>query len=141
MVTVVRSGPIAAVAASPVQRPGSSGFAVLDQTASPGAPVSVGKSGAAGAISSAMMLTLQESGSREQADEEARRHGWALLEELTGLQRALLDGSDSGSLERLEALSRIGPEDVDPALAGVVSSIRLRARIELARRKQGRDAV
>lgn len=85
------------------------------------------------------LLALQEAGASVAADpgvrdREARRHGRALLEELAELQKSLLSGADEGaSLERLAALLGRMPAAADPALASILRSVGLRARVELAR--------
>ncbi|MCQ8279669.1 flagellar assembly protein FliX [Acetobacteraceae bacterium KSS8] len=135
MVKVAASVPLASAAPSQGRPRAASDFAVPDQpAAAAGSPGKMRGTGPVSALSGAMLLTLQENGSREQTDEDARRRGRDILAELTRLQCALLSGSDAASLDRLEELSRIEPGEVDPALAGALSSIRLRARIELARR-------
>ncbi len=87
------------------------------------------------------LLALQETAAAAQdpaaRDREARRHGRDLLEELAALQKALLSGGDGageGALGRLVALLRSMPAAADPGLDGVLRSVGLRARLELARR-------
>lgn len=87
------------------------------------------------------LLALQETAAAPQdpatRDREARRHGRDLLEELAALQKALLAGGDEageGALGRLVALLRSMPAAADPGLDGVLRSVGLRARLELARR-------
>ena len=79
------------------------------------------------------LLALQEFGSTTERDARARRRGQAMLQSLSGLQLALLD--TAVDLARLRALAALlpGEEAADPALAEVISAIRLRARVELAR--------
>lgn len=80
------------------------------------------------------MLALQEAGSAEVQDREARRHGQDMLAELAKLQRALLEGrADPGLLQRLADLAGNVPVAADPALRQAVADVALRARIELAR--------
>ena len=88
------------------------------------------------------MLALQKqigSGTRcgpDRTDREAGRQGQEILEALTALQKTLL-ASSAGSaqgLARLAALAEMDPMVHDPTLARVLSSIRLRARLELLRR-------
>lgn len=106
-----------------------------------------GAVGAASATSPARgldaLLALQETATAAQdpatRDREARRHGRDLLEELAALQKALLSGEDgagagSRALGRLVALLRSMPAAADPGLDGVLRSVGLRARLELARR-------
>ncbi|MGI3777769.1 MAG: flagellar assembly protein FliX [Janthinobacterium lividum] len=86
------------------------------------------------------LLALQETAAPQDPatrDREARRHGRDLLEELAALQKALLAGGDEageGALGRLVALLRSMPAAADPGLDGVLRSVGLRARLELARR-------
>ncbi|MGI4977037.1 MAG: flagellar assembly protein FliX [Janthinobacterium lividum] len=104
-----------------------------------------GNGGAVAAASPARgldaLLALQETAAVAQdpatRDREARRHGRDLLEELAALQKALLAGGDEagqGALGRLVALLRSMPAAADPGLDGVLRSVGLRARLELARR-------
>ncbi len=106
-----------------------------------------GAGGAAAATSPARgldaLLALQETAVAAQdpatRDREARRHGRDLLEALAALQKALLageDGAEAGAerLGRLVALLRSMPAAADPGLDGVLRSVGLRARLELARR-------
>lgn len=66
----------------------------------------------------------------------ARHQAAAALDELRGLQLELLrGGQDLARLERLAHLAESGPEGLDPALAALLAEIRLRARVELARRR------
>lgn len=84
-------------------------------------------------VSVTSLLALQESESGLHQDREARQHGEAVIDELTELQRALL-GADGPDLDRLTALVARPITASDPALAGVLRAVRLRAGIELARR-------
>ena len=97
------------------------------------APQPVGSAGA--------MLALQEQagqaaeGAATLADREARRHGQELLEALASLQQSLVAEVDpAASLSRLAALADAAPQADDPALARILSAIRLRARLEIIRR-------
>ena len=79
-----------------------------------------------------MLQEFEDAGTR---DRQAKRHGQALLQALGELQRLLLgEGPLEEALARLSALVETCPEASDPALAGLVGSILLRARVELARR-------
>ena len=81
------------------------------------------------------LLHLQEFEDGTAKDRKAKRHGQSLLQALAELQRRLLGGGPlEEALARLSALVDTCPEAADPALAGLVGSIMLRARIELARR-------
>jgi hypothetical protein len=122
-----------------------SGFAVPNSADQVGAGLSAQPGHAPAVASAGAMLALQEQAgqsvgrSAEVADREARRHGRDMLEALAALQRALLDEVDPAlSLVRLAALAETQAPADDPALASIVSAIRLRARLELLRRT--RDA-
>lgn len=83
------------------------------------------------------MLTLQEMDAPSERDRSARRHGQSLLVALAALQGAMLaEAADDsgGALDRLAGLLAGMPAAADPGLAGVLAAIRLRARVELARR-------
>jgi hypothetical protein len=80
-----------------------------------------------------MLLAVQERNGQETADREARKHGQRLIEELAALQRALLSGSETDLHGRLSTLADIDLTGTDPALARVLVSIRLRARLEVVR--------
>ena len=80
------------------------------------------------------LLALQEAGPVAERDARARRRGEGLLRELAGLQADLLAGrADPARLRAIAALAE-GETPADPALAGAIAAIALRARIELARR-------
>ena len=88
----------------------------------------------------ASMLAVQEtaigavSEQRRRRDQAARRRGQELLGALAELQRAML-GSSGVTVSRaaMQALLDGVPVAADPALAGVVQAIALRAQVELAR--------
>jgi hypothetical protein len=87
-------------------------------------------------ISLTSVLTLQELGSKTEADRKARRHGQDILAALAGLQRALLAGADDADvLQRLALLAATVPHAADRSLAAMLSAILVRARVELARRQ------
>src|SRR4051794_424487 len=81
------------------------------------------------AVSMPSLLAMQEAESAALQDRDAKRHGTAVLDELAGLQRALL-GPDGPDLDRLAQLADRPAHVSDPALGGVLSAIQLRARIE-----------
>ena len=95
--------------------------------------------GAAPVTDASAMLALQEDIGRDAdrsggaPDREARRHGQDILEALAALQKDLLAGDPAQGLSRLAALAERMPTARDPALAQVLSSIRLRARLEILR--------
>ena len=84
-------------------------------------------------VGASLMLALQEQAGAEAGDREARRHGHRLLAALSELQRAMLCGGGADTLRELSRLSEDEGQAADPVLAGVIRSIRLRARLELAR--------
>lgn len=84
------------------------------------------------------LLALQEAEPAPVRDRDARRRGRAILAALTEMQRALLGAGDSdGTTARLMALLADMPVAEDPALNAILAAIRLRARVELARRQRG----
>ena len=91
-------------------------------------------------IDTSAMLALQEdvdregTRSRRASDRQARRHGQDILAALAALQADLLGDAALGrSLNRLAALLDTPAEALDPGLAAVLTSITLRARLELLR--------
>ena len=90
-------------------------------------------------VGASVMLALQERAGAEAGDQQARQHGQRLLAALAELQRALLSGNQADTLQELSRLSEEGGQAVDPALAQVIRSIRLRARLELARAAKTAD--
>ena len=90
-------------------------------------------------VEASLMLALQEQAGTEAGDREARRHGQRLLAALAELQRAMLCGSEADTLAELSRLTDDEGQAVDPMLAAVIRSIRLRARLELARAAKATD--
>jgi hypothetical protein len=81
------------------------------------------------------MLALQEQAADMTRDRQARQHGQALLQALAALQHAMLaDGTETESLQHLQALMAACPTAIDPALAAIIQGLSLRAQVELARR-------
>ena len=116
---------------------GQAGFLVPDATA----PASSNLQGVTQptTVGASVMLALQERAGAEAGDQEARQHGQRLLAALAELQRALLSGNQADTLQELSRLSEEGGQAVDPALAQVIQSIRLRVRLELARAAKTAD--
>ena len=112
-----------------------SGFAIAaDQVASvTNGPGAAAPAQGTASVSASLMLALQETMASETGDREARQHGQRLLMALSDLQHALLSGQGGDALGRLLALVETIPEAADPRLAQAINSVRLRARIELAR--------
>jgi hypothetical protein len=98
-------------------------------------PASAGRTADAAPVSAALpLLALQEVGDATERDRRARRRGEAMLAELGALQLALLEGRDPAAiLGRLEALAA-GEAASDPRLAEILAEVRLRAKVEAARR-------
>lgn len=130
MVSVGRvSGPVVPKAA-PRRVGGADNFAV---TASPAE--AAGPAAAASAASLDGMLLLQEGEDGPTRDRQARRHGRAMLDGLTALQRELLENEmDAATLQRLAALAEHCPQAADPALRATIAAVSLRVQVELARR-------
>jgi hypothetical protein len=79
------------------------------------------------------LLAVQEAGDALERDRRAWRQAETALEDLSALQLALLEDADPGDiLARLDGLRLEAA--ADPALAEIVAEVRLRARIEAARR-------
>ncbi|MGK7868719.1 flagellar assembly protein FliX [Falsiroseomonas sp. E2-1-a20] len=114
-------------------RRGGAGFALPGQAAEAGAPPELSATAATGAL-----LALQDAGAApppEPPATRARRRAGQALEEMRGLQLDLLRGAtDPGRLDRLERLAAESPAGLEPELAALVQQVRLRARLEIARR-------
>ena len=109
---------------------GGAGFAVAGNGASVTGPAAAAPTAALDGL--LQLQAFEDAGAR---DRQAKRHGQALLQALGELQRALLgEGPLDDALAKLAGLAEICPEAADPALASLVGSIMLRARVELARR-------
>lgn len=82
------------------------------------------------------MLALQETETETVQDKTARRHGIALLETLSQLQKTLLSpwANAQTEIETLASLANEMPQAASPGLAAALADIRLRAKIELLRR-------
>ena len=112
------------------RRAGGGGFSVSGQGCAVGAPAAAPPTAGLDGL-----LQLQEFEDAVTRDRHAKRQGQALLQALGDLQRLLLgQGPLEEALDRLSALVETCPEAADPALAGLVGGILLRARVELARR-------
>ncbi len=109
---------------------GTAGFVVPDTDAR------VGWIPASGALDG--LLGLQETMGNPNRDAPARQQADALLTELAALQRLLLAGGDpSAVLQRLDGMLGAMPTSGSPVLLAVLGAVRMRARIELARRDRG----
>jgi hypothetical protein len=111
-------------------------FALPGAAAESAAPPELAATAETGAL-----LALQDSGAPppEPPAAQARRRAGQALEDLRGLQLDLLRGAeDLARLERLQRLAAEVPQDLEPGLAELVGQVRLRARLELARRTVAR---
>lgn len=131
-------GPMRAAGFSGVQagraRRGAGGFALPEAGEDPFAPAGVAAPPALGGL-----LALQDSNAPERpeaAADRARRRASMALDELRGLQLDLLRETpgDAARLGRLEALAAAPEADLQPQLGALLAEVRLRARLELARR-------
>ena len=136
--TVSSIGPVGGTFVRPQAQPvGQAGFSV-PAGAAPAGPDVRGVARSA-PVEASLMLALQEQAGAEAGDGQARRHGQRLLAALAELQRSMLCGGGSDTLEELSRLSEQEEHAVDPVLAAVIRSIRLRARLELARAAKATD--
>ena len=135
MRAVDRALPADAKGAASAAPAGHSGFTVTTAASAPAAagPGAINPTGKTAPVSASLMLALQETMTSEAGDREARQHGQKLLAALAELQRALLSDGCSDVLGKLLLLTTTMPDTVSPELASAINSIRLRARIELAR--------
>ncbi len=84
------------------------------------------------------VLALQDDGSPVLRDRLARRGGEQVLSALDAIQLALLDEAKGGLGVRLSALDQAlaaMSAPADPALVPILAEIKLRAQVELARRR------
>ena len=80
------------------------------------------------------MLALQGVDDPLARDNAARKRGKAMIAALSDLQRAMLAQDDpSLTLRSLSELAADHPDAADPALAAVLRSVVLRARVEVAK--------
>jgi hypothetical protein len=141
------------MAMSPVRPAGFSGVQGGGRVRRAGGGFALPEMGGEAAASAAMsgpaalggLLALQDSGSAappEPPAERARRRARQALDELRGLQLDLLrDGPEDGARRsRLEALAAPVEPGLEPGLAALMEDIRLRARLELARRPATRPS-
>ncbi len=138
--TLSSIGPVGgAYVPTQAQPAGQSGFSIPAGAPPPGPDVRGLAQSAP--VEASLMLALQERAGTEAGDREARRHGQRLLAALAELQRAMLCGGEADTLAELSRLSDEEGQAVDPILAGVIRSIRLRARLELARAAKATDRL
>ncbi|MDB5415765.1 MAG: flagellar assembly regulator FliX [Rubritepida sp.] len=109
------------------RRSAGPGFALPEAERSQEAAATGGVTGSTG------LIGLQQGWTDAERDDAAQRRGSAVLDELEGLQLALLSGRiGMGGMSRLAALAE-GEAGADPALRELLLEISLRARIELAK--------
>ena len=135
--------PSVAVGGAGVATAHDNGFIIPANTAA-AASAGAGASRAlekASPVSASLMLALQETVTSEAGDREARQHGQKLLAALAELQHALLSDGGGDVLQRLLLLTQTAPHTIDPELGRAINSIRLRARIELARASAATEGV
>ena len=131
MVSVGRVGSPAVPGGGARRVGGGAGFSVSTQAAAG----STGPAATAAASLDGMLLLQQQVEDGPTRDRQARKHGRAMLDGLSALQRELLDGDvDPGTVERLAALTEHCPEAADPGLRATLASVSLRVQVELARR-------
>lgn len=106
----------------------SPGFSVPDDDTKP-API-------AGPIALGGLIGLHEHNTDDETP--ARQQAGALLTELAALQRTLLGGGDPISvLQRLDGMLGSTPDSGSPPLLALLAAVRMRAKVELARRGWG----
>ncbi|PZW45879.1 class II flagellar assembly regulator [Humitalea rosea] len=121
------------IAQEPTRRAGRGGAAFR----LPGAPAAESPD-ESGAVAASLSLELQEaarSPAPPPSDADIASRAEAALDGLGGLQLAMLGGGGGEDGRAVLATLVALPEPLDPLLAEVTASIRLRARIELARAK------
>ncbi len=96
---------------------------------------------AGGAAPLGALVALQEGAGERRPppdrDAAVRRDASAALDALRDLQLGLLGGEDDpAALEKLTKTGLSGAMAADPVLAAVAAEVRLRARVELARRRR-----
>ena len=131
-VSVSSVGPVSSMRPLAQAQPAAQAGFVVPAGAEPASPDVRGVTQSA-PVAVSLMLAVQERVGAEAGDREARQHGQRLLAALAELQLALLSGSETDTLQELSRLSEGGGLAVDPALAQVIRSILLRARLEVAR--------
>jgi hypothetical protein len=109
----------------------ASGFNVESEDAAP----AIQENAPAQSVLLAGMLALQETETETAQDKTARRHGIALLEALSQIQKSLLSLTEASAteIETLTLLVNAMPQASNPGLAATLADIRLRAKIELLR--------
>jgi hypothetical protein len=117
-------------------RSADEGWADMGLSVGQAPPQAVGTQATAGLDG---LLALQESAGEAvdaaERDRHARTRGREVLAALASLQAAILGGGDpTAILQRLRTMTDGLPAAADPVLAAALSAIRLRARVELARR-------
>lgn len=116
-------------ARAPVRARSTTAFRLPDAAS----PDSAEAASSASQVGMPSLLSAQEAYGEPVGDREARRHGRAMLDALSRLQRALLGGEGPDALQSLANLVRATPEPADPRLAAVQRAVLVRAAVELQR--------
>jgi hypothetical protein len=109
-------------------RTGSVGFTPRQPATASAGPVS--------AVIPAGLIALQEDTCPQHRDRSARRGGERVLGALGAIQIATLNEDGGAALAALNDAIATMTEPADPVLRQIIGAIRLRARVELARRDQ-----
>jgi hypothetical protein len=129
-----RAQPRAGARAAQGRPAGTPVFAAL-LDAGPGPAEAAGAAESVTDVTLASLLALQGGEHPTEQDRRARRHADAMLDEMRGLQLALLAGEDGA--ERLRLLAdMLGAQPVatHPGLRAATEAVALRVELELARR-------
>ncbi|MCW8307552.1 flagellar assembly protein FliX [Acidiphilium sp. PA] len=92
--------------------------------------------GTVSAVIPAGLIALQEDTCPQHRDRTARRGGESVLGALDAIQIATLNGDGGAALAALSDAVATMTEPADPVLRQIIGAIRLRAKVELARRDQ-----
>ena len=113
--------------AAPRKAAAAPGFAALLDT--PGGAADVARAGVASLPAEACAVAALT----DAADQQARRHGRAMLKALGAVQLAILGGGEAEARAELAALTARLPQAEDPVLRLILREIGARAAVEMAR--------
>jgi hypothetical protein len=100
----------------------------------PSTPSAAAETAPLSQMSTDPLLFLQEVEPPEERDARSKRHGGEVLDLLSGLQRAMLEGqTNERDMKALAKLANSAPMAANPALQAAIEAISLRAHVELAR--------